>query len=272
MNTSGLGAKMRVVPARNGWTWLVRGFALFRKNPPMWLFLVFTYVLAVVLLGKLRYLGPATSTVLLPAFSVSFMFVCAVLERGGVPKPALLISGFQRGPSTLLVLGVLYLLSIVGVLALASLADAGTLLLWVLSGRKPSEESLLDGSVSLAMLVSALGAAPVLMAFWFAPVLAAWNRIGAAQSLFYSFFAVWRNWRAFLVYGAALFLAEALFTMAVAILAVLLQEDIQTLESFAVFVTLLAMPTLFASFYASYRDIFPDNAVPAEPPSNAAGP
>ena len=38
-------------------------------------------------------------------------------------------------------------------------------------------------------------------------MLAAWNRIGAAQSLFYSFFAVWRNWRAFLVYGSALLLA-----------------------------------------------------------------
>ena len=57
-----LGTKMRVVPARNGWSWLVRGFALFRKNPPMWLFLVFTYSLAVTLLGQIRYLGPAAST------------------------------------------------------------------------------------------------------------------------------------------------------------------------------------------------------------------
>src|SRR6266550_934268 len=75
---------MRVVPARNGWSWLVRGFALFRKSPPMWLFLVFTYWIAVALLGQIRYLGPATSTVLLPAFSVSFMIMCAVLERGGL--------------------------------------------------------------------------------------------------------------------------------------------------------------------------------------------
>ena len=32
---------MRVVPAKNGWRWLVRGFALFRKSPAMWLLLVF---------------------------------------------------------------------------------------------------------------------------------------------------------------------------------------------------------------------------------------
>jgi hypothetical protein len=263
---------MRVVPARNGWTWLVRGFALFRKNPPMWLFLVFTYWIAVALLGQIRYLGPAASTVLLPAFSVSFMFMCAVLEHGGMLRPSLLVSGFRSGPTTLIVLGVLYLLSVVAVLGLSSIADAGALLLWVLSGRDPPEEALVDGSVSIAMLVASLAATPVLMAFWFAPVLAAWNRIGAAQSLFYSFFAVWRNWRAFLVYGAALFLVGALFMMAITVLAVLMQGKIQVLRSFALVFTLLTLPTLFASFYASYRDIFPENAVPAAPPSNAGSP
>jgi hypothetical protein len=262
---------MRIVAAKNGWTWLVRGFALFRKNPPMWLFLVFTYWLAVALLGQIRFLGPAASTVLLPAFSVSFMVMCAVLERGGMLRPMLLISGFRHGPSTLIVLGVLYLLSILGVLGIASLADAGALLLWILSGREPAEEALADGSVSLAMLIASLAATPVLMAFWFAPVLAAWNRIGAAQSLFYSFFAVWRNWRAFLVYGAALFLAGALLMAAVTVLAVLLRGRPEVLRSFALVFSLLTLPTLFASFYASYRDIFPENAVPAEPSSSDAG-
>src|SRR5258706_9266790 len=202
---------MGVVPAKSGWSWLVGGFGLFRKSPPMWLFLVFTYWIAVALLGQIRYLGPAASTVLLPAFSVSFMFMCAVLEHGGMLRPALLISGFRSGPATLILLGVLYLLSIVAVLGLASIADAGALLSWILSGREPPEEALLDGSVSLAMVVASLAAGPVLMAFWFAPVLAAWNRIGAVQSLFYSFFAVWRNWQAVLVFRAALFFSGALF-------------------------------------------------------------
>jgi len=105
------------------------------------------------------------------------------------------------------------------------------------------------------------------MAFWFAPVLAAWNRIGVVQSLFYSFFAVWRNWRAFLVYGAALFFAGALFMTAVTFMAVLMQGKMQVLRSFALIFTAAHLPTLFASFYASYRYIFPENAVPADPPS-----
>jgi hypothetical protein len=263
---------MRIVPARNGWSWLVAGFALFRKNPPMWLFLVFTYVLAGLLLGQVRYVGPAASTVLIPPFSVSFMVVCAVLERGGPLRPVLLVSGFRSEIPTLMLLGALYLLAIVAVVGISALADGGTLFRWAILGRRPPQEALMDGSVSLAMVVSAVAAAPVLMAFWFAPVLAAWNRIGALQALFYSFFSVWRNWRPFLVYGAAIFLAETLFMVSIGVLAILVQGKIQMLESFALFATLLALPTLFASFYASYRDVFPENPVPPEPPSSGQSP
>jgi len=112
---------MRVVPAKNGWLWLVRGFALFRKSPPMWLFLVFTYWIAATLLGQIRYVGPAASTVLLPAFFVSFMVMCAVIERGGLLRPGLLFAGFRSGLSTLIALGALSLVAIVVVLGVAAL-------------------------------------------------------------------------------------------------------------------------------------------------------
>ncbi|HEY6241590.1 MAG TPA: BPSS1780 family membrane protein [Burkholderiales bacterium] len=263
---------MHIVPAKNGWLWFVSGFALFRKNPPMWLFLVFTYWIAVALVGQIRYLGPAASTVLLPAFSVSFMFMCAVLDRGGLLKPALLLSGFRNRPATLLALGVLYLLSIVAALGIASLADAGALMRWVLSGQEPSVDALQDGSVSSAMLVASLAATPVLMAFWFAPVLAAWNPIGVAQSLFYSFIAVWRNWRAFLVYGGVLALAGVVFLMAVTVMAILARGQVEPLRFLALILTLLTLPTVFASFYASYRDVFPENAIPTEPPPTRESP
>src|SRR6266581_4101067 len=217
---------MRVVPAKNGWFWLLKGFALFRKSPVMWLFLVFTYWIAVALLGQIRYLGLATSTVLLPAFSVSFMAMCAVLERGGMLRPALLFSGFQSGLATLIALGVLYLLSVVAVLGIASLADAGALLQWVFYGQEPPQEGLRDGSVS----------------------------------------------RAFVVYGAALALAGLAFITAVTAAAIATSGQVEVLRFLGLIFTMLTLPTLFASFYASYRDIFPQDPVPADPPSNATGP
>jgi len=259
---------MRVVPAKNGWKWLLKGFELFRKSPAMWLFLVITYWIGVAMLGQIRYVGLAASTILLPAFSVSFMVMCAVLDLGRPLQPALLFSGFRREPARMMTLGVLYLVSIGAVLAAASVADSGALLQWVLFGREPALETLQDGSVSQALMLAALAGTPVLMAYWFAPVLAAWGRMGAAQSLFYSFFAVWRNWRAFCVYGAMLALLGTLFLMIVTLAAVATHGQIQTLRFLALVLTLLSLPIVFGSFYASYRDIFPENAVPTDPPTS----
>ncbi|MGC2518928.1 MAG: BPSS1780 family membrane protein [Burkholderiales bacterium] len=256
---------MRIVPARNGWMWLARGFALFRRSPATWLLLVFSYWLGVALIGEIRYLGPVVSTLLLPVFSVSFMVMCAALDRGASLKPAMLFSGFHSELPTLIVLGGLYLVSIAAALAIASLADGGALMGWVLSGREPSQEALRDGSVSRALLLAGLLASPVLMAFWFAPVLVAWDKMGALKSLFYSFFAGWRNWRAFLVYGAMLALVSVAFLVLVTITAVITRGQADLLRQLALLFTLFTLPTVFGSFYASYRDIFPEGKVPAEP-------
>ena len=255
---------MRTVPAKNGWFWLLKGFALFRRNPAMWIFLIFTYWIAVTLLGQIRYVGPAVSTVLLPAFSVSFMVMCAVLDRGGVLQPAMLVSGFRQRLATLIALGAAYLVAIVATLAVSSLADSGALLRWVLSGEHPSTEALGDGSVSRALLLAALASAPVLMAYWLAPVLAAWDRMGAVQSLFYSFFSVWRNWRAFFLYGAVLALVIAGFLVLVTFAAILFRVQLQTLAFIAQLFVLFMLPAVFGSCYASYRDIFPDRPGPGE--------
>ena len=259
---------MRIVPARNGWLWLLKGFTLFRKNPAMWLFLVFTYWLAMALLGQVRYLGLALSTLLLPALSVSFMNMCATLDQGGALRPALLASGFRQGLAALILLGALYLLSIGVALALASLADAGVLLQWVLLGREPPIDAIRDGSVSRALMLTAAAGAPVLMAFWFAPVLAAWERMGAVKSLFYSFFAVLRNWRAFLAYAGAFVLGGAAFVLLAGTATVLAGGNVDTMRLLGLTFTLLTLPTVFGSFYASYRDIFSTAANP--PDANSA--
>jgi hypothetical protein len=95
-------------------------------------------------------------------------------------------------------------------------------------------------------------------------VLAAWDRMGAVQSLFYSFFSVWRNWRAFFVYGAALALVIAGFLVLVTFAAILFRGQLQALRFVALLFMLFMLPTVFGSFYASYRDIFPDKPGPSD--------
>jgi hypothetical protein len=64
---------MRIVPAKHGWFWLLRGFLLFRMNPSMWTLLVFTYWMIIALVNQIPIAGPLIATLFLPAFSVSFM-------------------------------------------------------------------------------------------------------------------------------------------------------------------------------------------------------
>jgi len=100
------------------------------------------------------------------------------------------------------------------------------------------------------------------LGFWFAPVLAAWHAISAPKALFFSLFACWMNWRAFLAYGvAAAGLTLVLPFVALSAIALLVQDVGRASVMSLVFPFLIVLlPTLFASFYASYRDIFRGDA------------
>jgi hypothetical protein len=96
------------------------------------------------------------------------------------------------------------------------------------------------------------------MAWWYAPVLAAWHGHTAGKSLFFSFVACWRNWRAFLGYAAAVLLYTAILPgtlLAVLITVTPISPDFLT-TLFSVPLLFVLAPTLVGSFYVSYRDVF----------------
>lgn len=265
---------MNIVPARNGWLWLTQGFALFRKSPGMWVLSVFVYWLLVAVVNRVDYIGPVLATVSLPAFSASFIIMAHEVASGGRLTPMLLFSGFRREPRTLLMLGVAYMVCIVAVFALTSFIDDGALLRSAILGKPLPQAGLLDGSIARAMMLAAVLAAPVLTAFWFAPMLAAGvladRPMGAGKSLFYSFFACWRNWRAFIVYSLAIAGVGILLSIVVAMIVVSLRTR-QAVQGAMLAMTLLLLPTVFGSFYACYRDLFapaspPDPSSASEPP------
>ena len=253
---------MMSVQARHGWYWLARGFFLFRMSPATWTLLVFTYWVLVALVSQIPVAGPLAATLFLPAFSVSFMAMCRELDQHRPLRPVLLFAGFRTQLPTLLTMGGLYLLAIMLVLGVSALADGGVLARWVIYGTAPSAAAIRDGSLSSALIIAAIAGTPVVMAFWFAPVLAAWEGMGAAKALFFSFFAGWRNWRAFLFYGAVLVLAGAALSVALRAAAVMLRGHPDLLRLGMIAAVLVTMPTLFGSFYAAYRDIFPRDATP----------
>jgi hypothetical protein len=246
------------LPARRGWRWLASGFAIFRKNPPLLTFLVISYWLLAAIINMIPLIGAVIATLCIPAFSVSLMNACRELEQGRPIGPMLLFSGFRENPRALLTLGALYLGATVSILAASSLLDDGLLMQMMLAGTPPGEEALVSAPFLGATRLALVLLMPLMMAYWYAPALAAWHGFSASKALFFSFFACLRNWRAFVAYAAAiLFFGAIIPGLVLGVLASLMPESVGLFAGlFSVPMLLILAPTLFASFYASYRDVF----------------
>lgn len=229
----------------------------------MWAFLVFSYIVLMQLLGMVPMLGGLAATVLIPVFSASFMIVSRELDRGNKLRIGLLFAGFAANLPALIRQGGLYLAGALAILALSAVIDAGALFRLMVLGEKPPAAAFEDGSLAAAAALVAALYLPVLAAFWFAPALSAWHGLPALQALFYSFFAGLRNWRAFAIYCLALILLSVLCSVALLVLGLLLRglwgdKAPQAYPLVVLPVMLTYVPVLFGSFYASYRDIFPE--------------
>jgi hypothetical protein len=248
----------RIVAALRGASWLADGWQLFRVAPLSWLALVFAYWLLMTLASLLPVVGVVAASVLVPAFSVGFMAAARAAARGGAVELRLLFDGFRHSLPSQLALGGVYLACLALVLGATALADEGALMRWMLAGERPDETVLRSEEFLAALGCAAALYLPVMMMFWFAPPLAAWHSTGAVKALFFSFFACLLNWRAFLAYGAVTAAVTLLAPFAVLYGLLLVSGGALRAPAMAlVFPLLIVMlPTLFASFYASYRDVF----------------
>lgn len=248
----------RVVGAARGARWLAEGWQLFRAAPLGWLVLVFAYWLVMTTVSLVPYAGVAAAPVLVPAFTVGFMTAARAAERGGRVELAALFDGLRHALKAQLALGLAYLACLALVLGATTLADDGALARWMIAGRRPEGEVLESGAFLAALATAVVLYAPVMAMFWFAPLLVAWHSSAPAKALFFSLAAFVLNWRAFLVYG----LVTAAVTVVlpfVALTGLMLASGgalRAPLMSLVFPLLILLLPTLFASFYASYRDVF----------------
>ena len=248
----------RTVPPLQGARWLAEGWRMFRAAPLSWFALVFAYWMAMTVLSLVPLVGIVAASVLVPAFSVGFMAASRAASRSQPVELAMLFAGFRERLPAQLALGALYLASLALVIGGSALVDDGVLARWLLTGREPAAEDVQEDSFLGALAAAAALYAPVMALFWFAPVLVAWHGMAPAKALFYSFFASLMNWRAFLAYGAAVAVVMFLLPTVLLLVLVLASGGSLRLQPMALVLplALVMLPTLFASFYASYRDVF----------------
>lgn len=247
----------RIVGAAQGARWLAEGWQIFRVAPLAWLALACVYLLGTNILALVPVVGFVAALIIVPGLTVGMMSAARAASGGVAPSLRMLADGFNAGARAQLSLGGVYFLCSILVFGAMALADPEQKLRSVLAGRAPPGE-LAVGEILFPLATFALSYAPVLMMFWFAPPLAAWHSTGVLKALFFSIVACLMNWRAFVAYAATV--AVVMLALPLAALAVLRAfgaAELGVAVASLVFPLLLIMlPTLFASFYVSYRDVF----------------
>ena len=248
----------RVVPFGRGVRWLAEGWRMFRVAPLGWLALVFGYVMATILLSLVPIVGTAAASILVPVFSVGFMTASRAASHAQPVELPMLFAGFRERLPGQLVLGVVYTLGLAAAVAGSALVDDGELLRWLTTPATTDAKAQITDEMLPGIAATAALYAPTMMALWFAPPLVAWHSMAAPKALFYSFFACWLNWRAFIAYGlAVVFIAVVLPSLVLILLAFATGGAVRVHPKALLFpLLLILLPTLFASYYASYRDVF----------------
>jgi len=250
--------RARVVTPARGARWLAEGWRMFRAAPLGWLVLVFAYLMATMLMSVFPVVGPAAVSVLVPAFSVGFMAASRAAAHRQPVELTMLFAGFRERLPGQLVLGCVYSAGFAAAIAGSSLVDGGALL-GVLFASGGAQQGGDPGDALLTgMLTSAVLYLPTMMMLWFAPVLVAWHTVHPAKALFYSLVAFWMNRMAFIAYALVLGVGLFLAMGSVVLLVSLMPGEAPAFSprSLVLPMALIVLPTLFASYYASYQDVF----------------
>jgi hypothetical protein len=251
--------KARTLPARHGLLWLIAGWRLLRRYPRQATSITLAYFLVVLLINLIPFVGPVLLPLALPMLMVLLGNACRALDHDQPLTQELLGAGLQAQSTNLLRLGGLHLLG-----SLILLLASQPLMIELNPDQSRAAEQLSDLLSHLGLFL--LLASPVVMAFWFAPLLAAWHGIAAVKALFFSFVASWRNWRAFMVYGLVILGVGIALPGAVIVIAGLFMPSLAgVLAVFArMALVLLLGPVLVSSIYISYRDVFGETAIANE--------
>lgn len=239
--------EVRQVDAKQGWQWIVTGFFIFRQIPLMWILLCATLLLIAATLSLIPMAGQFIFTLLSPVFLAGLMIGCRALEQGEKLEIAHLLAGFRNTSGPLITIGGIYLVGQVLILGVFMLVGGDVLMDLLIDGKRVDENELknVSGDMLTASLVGLSLSIPLMMATWFAPLLVIFNGMTAVDAMRLSFFACLKNIIAFQIYGITLVALTILAAMPYGL------------------GLLILVPTLFASIYASYRDIFADTTISA---------
>lgn len=231
----------RTVEAGAGFDWLRQGWALFTANPGVWLAAAVIFLLLTTLRWIFPIIGPLAANLLTPVLVAGMASLSSRMASGADGNLDELFAGFRRNSNTLVLLGLVLALVFVAIDVAAFVISGGGLAGGLLFGATTSIGlglGMAMGGFLISWLLSMVLMVPIIMAFWFAPLLVYFHGLGIRQALEVSFLACARNWIAFLVLGIMISILAFFAALPMGL-------------GFLVLV-----PVLAGALYASYRDVF----------------
>lgn len=258
--------RLQSVAPRQGVAWVQRAFALFMRRPMGFTLLFLSFLFLALFVMALPVLGPVAVMMALPLLSLGFMVATRGALRGGAVHPGQyvdLLRGDKQRRMALLRLCAAYGVATVLIVAVCDWADGGRFeqlqTEMMVEGGQPSA-LLADARLQFGLLLRIALTTLLALPFWHAPALVWWARQGAAQSLFSSWLACWRNRGALLVY--------ALTWVALVLLFALLAATVFSLLGARQLAGVAALPAglMFScAFYVSLYFTFADSFGWSEP-------
>jgi hypothetical protein len=245
-------------PASAGVRWFKAGFQEFFRQPLAYAGLFAVFMLVVLLVSWLPFVGGPLLMMSMPLLSLAFVMAAAGTRRGVPVRAAVLLAPWRSGPllqrRRLFQLCLSYAVALTLLLWLGGLIDGGQFERWLELTAKgeagsPEWESLAaDPAVRDGLLFRLVSGSLLSVLYWHAPALVQWADQGVAQALFSSALALWRSLGAFVVYNLC-WLAAGLVLM-------VLQLTVPALGILMLPAWLLLSTAFYASLYASFVDSF----------------
>ncbi|HEX5127175.1 MAG TPA: BPSS1780 family membrane protein [Rhodocyclaceae bacterium] len=229
----------RSVPAGNGAGWLAGGWEQFTQQPWRWigLTLLFVVLYLVTIIPYVKF----AMYVVMPVITGGIVLACDRQRSTGKLKIGDLFSGFQNRTGPLLTVGALYVgLMILALIPVVLVVGLNVVVAAMSGSPHPGAGMVMPGIASILIGggISFVLYIMLCMAMWFAPALVVLQEMSAAHAMKTSFAGCAKNILPGLIYVLVLIAAAIVATIPIG------------LGWFAL------VPTMFASVYAAYRDVY----------------
>ena len=219
-----------------GWSWIAEGFGFFKKSALHWILTTIVGFVIMMVMGLIPVIGQIGLMLTSYVWLGGLMLGCRAQDEGKPFELKYLFAGFSTGVGKLVLLSLVIAIISVAIMFMAM----GSMYWSMISGDPAAGEAMMNDMAGfwLSFLIAMALMLPIFMAVWFAPSLIVLHDVSIIEAMKLSFIGCLKNVLPFIIYGIV-----ALVLYFVAVIPLLLG-------------LLVLMPTLFASMYVAYKDIY----------------